>query len=97
MIDDTAVTPKYVHGFEAKRELPIIGRIVLGSIKNKLIILLPLAMLLANFLPQAITPLLMIGGASVSYTHLDVYKRQANNLGLIRGKDRRIRRVIEVD
>jgi len=67
VIDDTAVTPKYVHGFEAKRELPIIGRIALGSIKNKLIILLPLAMLLANFLPQAITPLLMIGGAYLCF------------------------------
>lgn len=67
VIDDTAVTPKYVHGFEAKRELPIIGRIALGSIKNKLIILLPMAMLLANFLPQAITPLLMIGGAYLCF------------------------------
>ena len=67
VIDDTAVTPKYVHGFEAKRELPIIGRIAWGSIKNKLIILLPLAMLLSNFLPQAITPLLMIGGAYLCF------------------------------
>jgi uncharacterized protein len=67
VIDDTAVTPKYVHGFEAKRELPIIGRIAWGSIKNKLIFLLPLAMLLANFLPQAITPLLMLGGAYLCF------------------------------
>ena len=49
MIDDAAVTPKYVHGFEAKRELPIIGRIAVGSLKNKLIILLP-ALLALNAL-----------------------------------------------
>lgn len=67
VIDDTAVTPKYVHGFEAKRELPIIGRIALGSLKNKLVILLPLALLLTGLLPQAITPLLMIGGAYLCF------------------------------
>lgn len=67
VIDDTAVTPKYVHGFAAKRELPIIGRIALGSLKNKLIVLLPLALLLTSFLPQAITPLLMLGGAYLCF------------------------------
>lgn len=67
VIDDTAVTPKYVHGFEAKRELPIIGRIALGSLKNKLVILLPAALALTSFLPQAITPLLMIGGAYLCF------------------------------
>ncbi len=67
VIDDAAVTPKYVHGFEADRELPIIGRIALGSLKNKLVILLPAALLLSNLLPQAITPLLMIGGAYLCF------------------------------
>ena len=67
VIDDAAVTPKYVHGFEAKRELPIIWRISLGSLKNKLIILLPAAMLLSTFAPQWITPLLMIGGAYLCF------------------------------
>ena len=67
VIDDAAVTPTYVQGFSAKRELPIIGRIALGSIKNKLIFLLPMALLLANFLPQAITPLLMLGGLYLSF------------------------------
>lgn len=67
VIDDTAVTPKYVHGFEAGRELPIIGRIALGSLKNKLLILLPAALLLTAFLPGAITPLLMIGGAYLCF------------------------------
>lgn len=67
VIDDAAVTPKYVHGFEAKRELPIIWRISLGSLKNKLIILLPAALLLSSFAPSWITPLLMIGGAYLCF------------------------------
>lgn len=67
VIDDAAVTPKYVHGFEADRELPIIGRIALGSLKNKLVILLPGLMALDHFLPQAIVPLLMIGGAYLCF------------------------------
>lgn len=67
VIDDAAVTPKYVHGFEAKRELPIIWRIGVGSIKNKLIILLPALLLLSYFLPAAITPLLMLGGAYLCF------------------------------
>lgn len=67
VIDDTAVTPKYVHGFEARRELPIIWRIALGSLKNKLLILLPAAILLSAFLPQAITPLLALGGAYLCF------------------------------
>ncbi len=67
VIDDTAVTPTYVQGLDARRELPIIGRITLGSLKNKLIYLLPAALLMANFLPQAVTPLLMIGGAYLCF------------------------------
>lgn len=67
VIDDAAVTPKYVHGFEAKRELPIIYRIAKGSLKNKLIILLPGLLALNAFLPQAITPLLMLGGAYLCF------------------------------
>jgi uncharacterized protein len=67
VIDDTAVTPRYVTGFSAARELPIIGRIALGSLKNKLLILLPVALALSFLLPQAITPLLMIGGAYLCY------------------------------
>lgn len=67
VIDDTAVTPKYVHGFEAKRELPIIWRIALGSVRNKLVILLPGLLALSAFLPQVITPLLMLGGAYLCF------------------------------
>ncbi len=62
VIDDAAVTPRYVVGFDAKRELPIIGRIALGSLFNKFVILLPAALLLSAFAPWVITPLLMLGG-----------------------------------
>lgn len=67
LIDDAAVTPSYVTGFKAERELPIIGKITLGSLRNKLVILLPLALILSNFLPAAITPLLMLGGAYLCF------------------------------
>lgn len=67
VVDDTAVTPRYVHGFTPDRELPIIARIAKGSLFNKLVILLPAAMLLTAFLPWAITPLLMLGGAFLCF------------------------------
>ncbi len=67
VIDDAAVTPKYVTGFQADRELPIIWRIAKGSLWNKLVILLPAALILSEFLPWAITPLLMIGGAYLCF------------------------------
>ncbi|MDP1909994.1 MAG: DUF808 family protein, partial [Hyphomicrobium sp.] len=67
VIDDTAVTPRYLTEFSPARELPIIGRIALGSLKNKLLILLPAALAFSFLLPQAITPLLMIGGAYLCY------------------------------
>ncbi|MCO5734030.1 DUF808 domain-containing protein [Rhizobium sp. SSA_523] len=67
VIDDAAVTPRYVQGFSADRELPIVFKIAKGSIKNKLLFLLPAALALGYFLPFAITPLLMIGGAYLCY------------------------------
>ncbi|CAN5157272.1 DUF808 domain-containing protein [soil metagenome] len=67
VIDDTAVTPGYVSGLAPERELPIIWRIAVGSLKNKILILLPAAMLLSAFLPWAITPILMIGGAYLCF------------------------------
>jgi uncharacterized protein len=67
VIDDAAVTPRYVVGFSAERELPIVAKIALGSLRNKLLILLPAALALSYFLPSAITPLLMIGGAFLCY------------------------------
>jgi predicted DNA repair protein MutK len=63
VIDDAAVTPRYVVGLAAERELPIIGKIAVGSLKNKLLLLLPGALVLSVFAPWAITPLLMAGGA----------------------------------
>lgn len=67
VIDDAAVTPKYVHGFAADRELPIIWRIAKGSLWNKLIILLPALMALNYYAPAVITPLLMLGGAYLCF------------------------------
>ena len=67
VIDDAAVTPKYVHGFEASRELPIIWRITKGSLKNKLVYLLPAGLLLSNFAPWLVAPLLMLGGAYLCF------------------------------
>ena len=67
VIDDTAVTPRYVHGLTPERELPIIAKITLGSLRNKLLFLLPGALLLSAFAPFLITPLLMIGGAYLAF------------------------------
>ncbi|MBD0275099.1 MAG: DUF808 domain-containing protein [Acetobacteraceae bacterium] len=67
VIDDAAVTPRYVVGFAASRELPIVGRIAAGSLKNKLLFLLPAALALSLLAPWAITPLLMLGGAFLCY------------------------------
>ncbi|MDF1871541.1 DUF808 domain-containing protein [Vannielia sp.] len=67
LIDDAAVTPKYLQGFSAERELSIVWRIARGSIFNKLVILLPVALLLSSFAPWLITPLLMLGGAYLCF------------------------------
>jgi predicted DNA repair protein MutK len=67
VVDDTAVTPRYVSGVTPDRELPIIARIARGSLFNKLVILLPAALLLTAFLPWAITPLLMLGGTYLCF------------------------------
>lgn len=67
VIDDAAVTPRYVVGFDPSRELPIIGKIAVGSVKNKLLYLLPAALGLSMAAPWAIRPLLMLGGAYLCY------------------------------
>ena len=67
VVDDAAVTPRYVTGLTPDRELPIIWKITLGSLRNKLLILLPAALLLSSFAPWAITPLLMLGGAYLCF------------------------------
>ena len=67
VVDDTAVTPRFLVGFAAERELPIIAKITLGSLRNKLVILLPAALLLSLFASWAITPLLTLGGLFLCY------------------------------
>jgi predicted DNA repair protein MutK len=67
VVDDTAVTPRYVIGLSPQRELPIIAKIATGSLRNKLLILLPAALVLSAFAPGAITPLLMLGGAFLCF------------------------------
>ena len=67
VVDDTAVTPQYVHGLTAERELPIIRRIAVGSLRNKLLIILPAILLLSQFVPVLLTPILMLGGAYLCY------------------------------
>lgn len=63
VIDDAAVTPQYVSGITPARELPMIWRITKGSLRNKLVFILPIALLLNAFAPWALTPILMLGGA----------------------------------
>ena len=67
VVDDTAVTPRYVEGVTPDRELPIIKRIAMGSIRNKLVFILPLALLLSAVAPWLLTPILMLGGCYLSY------------------------------
>jgi uncharacterized protein len=67
VVDDTAVTPQYVHGVTADRELPMIRKITVGSLRNKLLIILPVALLLSQFLPDLLTPILMVGGSYLCF------------------------------
>jgi uncharacterized protein len=79
VIDDAAVTPRYVVGFAAERELPIVGKIALGSAKNKMLFLLPGALLMSYFTDWLITPLLMVGGA---YLAMEGYEKVADLFGV---------------
>ena len=67
VVDDAAVTPKYVSGLPAARELPIVWRIARASVRNKLVVLLPAALLLDAFVPWLLVPLLMLGGAYLCF------------------------------
>ncbi|TNF23362.1 MAG: DUF808 domain-containing protein [Rhodobacteraceae bacterium] len=67
LIDDAAVTPKYLTGFEPARELPMVWRIARGSIFNKLVFLLPVGLALNEFAPWMVAPLLMLGGAYLCF------------------------------
>src|SRR5690349_15714928 len=67
VVDDTAVTPQYVHGIAAERELPIIKKIARGSLRNKLLFILPAAMVLSQFLPAGLPVLLILGGTYLAF------------------------------
>jgi len=67
IVDDAAVTPRYVQGFQPERELPVIKRIAIGSLRNKLLFILPAALVLSELLPWLLTPILMVGGAYLCF------------------------------
>ncbi len=82
VVDDTAVTPQYVHGLAASREVPIIRRIAMGSLRNKLLVILPAILVLSQFLPGLLTPLLMLGGTYLCYEGAEkVWARVAGHEG----------------
>jgi uncharacterized protein len=82
VVDDTAVTPRYVIGFTPDRELPIIAKIAKGSLRNKLLLLLPAAIGLSAFAPWAVTPLLMAGGAYLCFEATEkIYEAVAGHDG----------------
>ncbi len=67
VIDDAAVTPQYVQGITPARELPVVGKIALGSLANKFIIIIPIALLLTAFAPWVLPYLLVLGGAYLCF------------------------------
>ncbi len=67
VVDDTAVTPQYVEGVEPHRELPIIKQIAIGSLRNKFVFILPATLVLSQFAPWLLTPILMLGGIYLCY------------------------------
>ncbi|WEV79644.1 DUF808 domain-containing protein [Janibacter cremeus] len=67
VVDDTAVTPRYVEGLDPSRELPIIKRITIGSLRNKLLFIVPTILVLNAFLPWLLSPLLMLGGTYLCF------------------------------
>ena len=82
VVDDTAVTPQYVAGVAAQRELPIIKKIAIGSLRNKILFILPAALVLSEFLPWLLTPLLMLGGTYLCYEGAEkVYEKLAGHHG----------------
>ena len=82
VVDDTAVTPQYVAGVAAKRELSIIKKIAIGSLRNKILFILPAALVFSEFLPWLLTPLLMLGGTYLCYEGAEkVYEKLAGHHG----------------
>ena len=101
VVDDAAVTPKFVEGVDPKRELSIIKRIALGSLINKILIILPIILLLSQFLPWLLTPLLMVGGTYLCFEGAekileklgwDQTPRRAEEEGIQARQERRRRR-----
>jgi predicted DNA repair protein MutK len=109
VVDDSAVTPRYVSGIAPARELPIIGKIALGSLRNKLLLLLPVALALSAWAPWAITPLLMIGGAylcfegaeklaeAIGHHHAPTDKAQPVALSAEQLEDQRVEGAVRTD
>jgi hypothetical protein len=109
VIDDGAVTPKYVHGLPAAREVPIILRIARGSLFNKVVILLPAALVLSAFAPWVLTPLLMLGGTYLCFEgaekvwHLLVHRgehggeEKPRTLDAARLEEKRVKGAIKTD
>ncbi len=108
VIDDAAVTPKYVTGLPAARELPIIWKIARASFFNKLVILLPAALLLDTFLPWLVTPLLMLGGCYLCfegaekvvhwlYPHPESHAQEAEELDAAHLEETRVKGAIKTD
>ncbi len=108
VIDDAAVTPKYVTGLPAARELPIVWKIARASFVNKLIILLPVALLLDSFVPWLLTPLLMIGGLYLCFEgaekvwhalhhEKDIGPQQAETLDAAHLEEQRVKGAIKTD
>ncbi|PZR52649.1 DUF808 domain-containing protein [Xylanimonas oleitrophica] len=90
VIDDTAVTPQYVQGVAAKRELPIIRKIAVGSIRNKLVIILPVALVLSQWAEWLLTPILMLGGTYLAFEGAEKI------WGRLRGHDAHAAKVVDV-
>ncbi len=85
VIDDTAVTPQYVHGVTAEREIPIVKKIAWGSIRNKLLIILPIALILSQWADWALAPILLVGGCYLAYEGVEkVWERSAGATGTAR-------------
>ena len=108
VIDDAAVTPKYVTGLPAAREIPIVTKIAKGSLFNKLVILLPALLMLHVFAPWMIAPLLILGGAYLCFegaekiwhalTHQkDQGPQQAATLDAAHLEEQRVKGAIKTD
>ncbi len=108
VIDDTAVTPAYVTGLPAAREIPIVAKIAKGSLFNKLVILLPALLLLQALAPWSIAPLLIVGGAYLCFEgaekiwHALLHKKdpgpqRAETLSAAHLEERRVKGAIKTD